>query len=202
MLPEHQARYPLYLRYLREREGQFRRIMLSDIRDVVIQRDPFDFETSGGVSVVMESPPTTIGQCAYNRKWIKSMFGRAVLDELGSFRIVCSGVTFGSYDGIMAYLQRMTEYLCSPLLARNVAMFGLDQAVHNYLIWKKKLEDVQVFEHGAGPVLHMSQLEKNAIKQDSGGNVLNDDGAIVNVAHQYDRHPKVAEHVQTRYAGF
>ena len=202
MLPEHQARYPLYMRYLREREGEFRRIMISDIRDVVIQRDPFGFDTSAGVSVVTESPRKTIGECPWNAKWIKSMFGREVLDELSSFRIVCSGVTFASYDGIMEYLQRMTEYLTSPLLARNVGRFGLNQAVHNYLIWKKKLEDVQVFEHGAGPVLHMSWIDRNAVKQDSEGNVLNDDGAIVNVAHQYDRHPKVAENVQTRYAGF
>lgn len=199
MLPVNQSRYPLYLQYMLAHEGEFDRVMLADIRDVVLQRDPFDFEMGDTMVAAMESPKMKIGKCPWNGPWMRSLFGQSVFDELADNRIICSGVSFGRHDAMIEYLRLMTEYLATPLHARNRGVGGLDQAVHNYLIWKGILRDPQIFEYGVGPILHMGWMQGAEITKNDAGEVLNADGEVVSVVHQYDRHDAVTREMHAKF---
>lgn len=199
MLPVNQSRYPLYLRYLLEHEGQIDRIMLADIRDAVMQRDPFDFDMGDTMIGAFESPKMTIGKCPWNGPWMRSLFGKRVFDEMADNQIVCSGVSLGRYEAMIDYLRLMTDYLATPRHARNRGVGGLDQAVHNYLIWKKILPDPQIYDHGTGPIVHMGWMKAHEIESNEAGEVVHPDGAVVNIVHQYDRHKDLVTRMHDRY---
>ena len=199
MLPVNQSRYPLYLRYLLEHEGQIDRVMLADIRDAVMQRDPFDFDIGDTMVSALESPRMTIGKCPYNGPWMRSLFGQRVFEEMSDKQIVCSGVSFGRYDAMIEYLRLMTEYLATPRHARNRGVGGLDQAVHNYLIQKKILPDPQIFEYGTGPIIHMGWMQNHEIESNDAGEIVHSDGTVVNIVHQYDRHKDITARMHDRF---
>jgi hypothetical protein len=165
--------------------------MLTDVRDVLMQRDPFAFPFPNALCCALENPRITIGQCPWNSGWVKSLFGRRVLEQMVDERITCSGVMFGPRSAIVEYLELMTEFLASPLKARNVGSGGLDQGVLNYLIWTRALEGIHLFEHGEGPVLHMAWMPGGEVRRNQSGQVLSRDGEPIHVLHQYDRHPEI-----------
>ena len=56
-------RHFLYRDYLEKHGHTFRNVMITDVRDVVFQRDPFEFEIDDRIQVAMESRAIPIGAC-------------------------------------------------------------------------------------------------------------------------------------------
>src|SRR5215475_4731769 len=81
----HARRYSIYADYLRARPDRFDQVMLSDVRDVVFQRHPFEGITSPKCHFFLE--------------------GEAVAGR----RISCSGITIGGTRAILAYLDAMAD---------------------------------------------------------------------------------------------
>src|SRR3954451_17644277 len=63
-------RHFLYLDYLLKHRGEFRTVLLTDVKDVVFQRDPFGFEIPDELCVAMESKDIPVGQCSCTPGWI------------------------------------------------------------------------------------------------------------------------------------
>jgi len=185
-------RYSLYRTFLQQQGSVFQRVLLTDVRDVVFQRDPFSYEfPDADLWFVSEDQSMTIGQSTINSSWIRETYGEEVLKSLSSCKISCSGTVYGTYAGIMNYLDAMID----QFLVRRVTH---DQAVHNFLIHTGVLSHYHVFSNETGPILTLHH-RKRPLKTNACRELLNDNGDVALLVHQYDRHLVLRLRIQGRY---
>lgn len=196
----HLARYDRYYEFLSDRP--YERIMLTDTRDVVFQRDPFglDLPDPGDVAFFLEEPRVPIGKCEWNANWVKRSFGMNVLYKLFSRTISCSGITMGRRDGILRYLRTMLE-MAREADPASLDVDGIDQGIHNVLIYTDRMPGFRLVENRVH-VNTMGYLPTEAVSLADDGTVVNEDGSVSAVLHQYDYEPHRALHdiLQARYA--
>jgi hypothetical protein len=181
------GRYFLYFRYLEKRKNCFSRVLLSDVRDVIFQSDPFRYATGQGLYSFME-PSIHFGNEPVNVRWIKNVFGEEYCRSRRGRRIFCSGTTLGDASSIVAYLQKMCLILIR-VLPRVAGQIGDDQAVHNYLLWEGHIPNVIICENGENAVMTLKHAAAESFVLDAYGKLLNLDGTPAPVLHQYDFHP-------------
>ena len=181
------ARFFYYRDYLNECGGDYDRVMLADIRDVLFQNDPFAFEMPDGLSVFLEDASQTIGTCPSNSAWMRRGFGRAVLTELAAKPISCAGTVFGTAAAIRDHVNQKIRIFCQKKLRRSI-----DQATHNFILYKEAPPAVRVFDNDAGPVLTMGYVRPENLRFNHESRLVNSAGRVFNTLHQYDRHPEVA----------
>ena len=184
-------RYRHYLAYL-EAHPEVEVAMISDVRDVVFQGDPF--VDVRGLEVYMEEPGTAFAHRGFNRTWIEDLYGAAVRDEMVGKLASCSGVTIGSRAEMLAYLRAMDAEVSRHL----IPMGPHDQGVHNYLLHSGAFPFAQQIQNGSGRVATLSLLDD--IRLDESGRVLNPDGTVPAVVHQYDRFGWLADAIHRRLA--
>lgn len=178
------VRFPLYYLYLAQNRGRYAKIMLTDVRDVIFQRDPFEFEFGTELSVFLEDDRQKMKDCPYNSRWLETGFGKDVLREIGNEIPSCSGTTIGGYHAIVEYLELMID----QMLRLKAHPSGMDQGVHNYLLYTQQLKNVRIFQNRLGPVFTLGKTVDLPTLFDEEGYVLNKDGTVAHVLHQYDRH--------------
>lgn len=187
-----EARFLSFQKFL---EGHtYSRVLLTDTRDVLFQSDPFAQLTTTGLAVSVESRNYTIATERHNREWIEGVYGEDVLDRIGSNPPSCVGVTYGGRAAISSYLDRMVAEILS-LRGRAASQGGADTAIHNYLLWTGQLGSVQLLETlgTASAVATLNEVPPEDLALDAEGRLLNRDGSMPSVVHQYDRQPKVAQ---------
>ncbi|WP_461208356.1 hypothetical protein [Desulfocurvus sp. DL9XJH121] len=195
-LPYNAYRYFLYLDFLR-REPPCTRILLTDVRDVVFQGDPFAYAWSEAVNATLEDRRMTVGACPHNARWIAEHLGPAALAEVADRPISCSGTVLAGHRAMLDYLQRLTALL-TPFDPGREAMAGYDQGVHNHLLHTGRLAGARVTDN-AGPILTLG-YRRGEPDVDGQGRVLNDAGAVPLLVHQYDRKPALHGMLRRRYA--
>ncbi|RMH77362.1 MAG: hypothetical protein D6680_05590 [Cyanobacteria bacterium J007] len=177
------ARYLLYYLYLSDCSQPYDNVMLTDVRDVIFQRNPFDFEIGDRLCCFLEDETKSLGSCEVNSTWLREGYGQHVLDEIGDRRISCAGTIIGSRRAILEYLETVVDNTIE--LKQHV--WGIDQAVHNYTVQMGTLKNVVFYENFCGPVLTLHYANAEQLQFDPDGWLVNADGSIVNVLHQYDR---------------
>lgn len=195
-LPYNAYRYFLYLDYLR-RHGPFGRVLLSDVRDVIFQTEPFSFPWGEGLNVTLEDRRMTIGACPYVTRWLKGHLGEAAWESLRGRPISCSGTTLADHGSMVDYLERLTALL-TPYQPGREMMAGYDQGVHNHLVHNGLLPCVTLHDN-AGPILTLAYKEGDP-PLDTDGRVLNEAGLPAVIVHQYDRKPELFKLLRERYA--
>jgi hypothetical protein len=181
------GRYLIYFRYLNERRNCFSRVLLSDVRDVIFQSDPFRYVTCQGLYFFMD-PSVHLGDEPLNVGWITNLFGEEYCQSRRGRRIFCSGTTLGDASSIVVYLQKMCLILIR-VLPRVVGQIGDDQAVHNYLLWEGQIPHAVICENGENAVMTLKHAAAESFDFDGDGKLLNLDGSPAPVLHQYDFHP-------------
>ena len=198
-VPYNAYRYFLYLGFLRASPVTYRRVLLTDVRDVVFQEDPFARAWPEGLNLFLEDGPTPVADCAWTSRWIGGHLGGSALAEIADRPVSCSGVTIGSHAAILGYLER----LCSLLLpfTPGERMAGYDQGVHNHLLYTGRLSDLSPsILDNTGPVLTLGRSRKTPrIAED--GSILNALGQPATIIHQYDRFADLHRLVRARYEG-
>nr|WP_321513899.1 hypothetical protein [uncultured Pseudodesulfovibrio sp.] len=183
-VPYNGLRYFAYLRYL-ESSKKYDKILITDVRDVIFQRNPFSFPWPRGLNCTLEDRSATIGGCPYNRHWVREHLGTEMLGELKDKPVACSGTTIGDHSAMVDYLRDMTRLLTPPPKAERMA--GYDQAIHNMLVHTGRIDSLTLFDN-TGPILTLGQTQGEPAT-DTMGNVLNDAGSPAHIVHQYDRKP-------------
>jgi len=176
-------RHYLYYDFLLRHKDEYKYVLLTDVRDVYFQRDPFDFAIENGLYCATEGKTKKIQDCSFNGRWVEFIYGKAGLNEIGNNIISCAGTTIGSIDVILDYLSKML----SQIEKLPDAKTAIDQAIHNYLIYKNKLNDVMFLTNDDGVVLTLSYEHSYVIGKDDLVRASN--GRVVNVLHQFDRMP-------------
>jgi hypothetical protein len=175
-----------YHRYIVERAPQADRIMLTDLRDVVFQRDPFE-DPLVGLEVYLEDESVRIGADAFNTRWIRELFGESLVREMTGRVVSCSGTVIGTREAMLAYCAEMMR----SIVWRRRPMGEHDQAVHNALLYEGRLPAATAIPNGTGRVLTLGGMAAPGIDHD--GLIRNSDGSVPAVLHQWDRHAALAE---------
>jgi hypothetical protein len=180
-------RHLLYLQYLREHRAQYDRVFLTDCRDVYFQSEPFAWNPRG-LHLFLEESRYRIKDSPHNSAWIRSQFGAEAFEQMKEEFISCAGTTFGDIHAVLEYLETMIRF---TMKARSLQYPDGDQGIHNYLLRTKHLPGVTVHENRRGPVMTVGAVLPDVVRLNSAGLVLNDDGEVTPVLHQYDRIPHV-----------
>jgi hypothetical protein len=179
-----QERFFIALQLVRAYRDSFSKVLLTDSRDVVIQRDPFQFIDEDLVSSL---EPETIGKERYTSKWIEAIYGREILHRMLSSQVVCSGVTFGRIKEVENYLSEMCKEMWR-LLPKIIFAEGCDQAFHDYLIFDKQIAPA-LTDNQRGLIATVSLENPNNFTIDFTGGMVKVHDKYPAIIHQYDRHP-------------
>jgi hypothetical protein len=184
------SRYFRHYLHLQRYSSCYDKVLLSDVRDVLFQADPFVSPAASRGTVFLEHDATH--GCEHsNDLWVSVGYGEEGLSRLRGRRVSCSGTTLGPTAAMLVYLERMVCELA--LRARRFCgCDGVDQGVHNWLYWTGNLPGFEGCENFRGPVLTMSGLPRDRIRFDAQGYIVGPDEQVVPVLHQYDRFPDLA----------
>ena len=116
------------------------------------------------------------------------------MDALTYKTVICSGSTIGEQVAIKPYLQCMVAQYDATKCKRK----GCDQGFHNYIFHQSQLDNTEGIEkivsvkqgHGAVnnlSILRTKPLSEQGLYDSNKQLVLNWDGAVSPVVHQYDR---------------
>jgi hypothetical protein len=87
--------------------------------------------------------------------------------------------------------------VATMMRARNLGKIsGGDQGIHNVLRLEGKLENPIIHANRQGPVLTMGVMQPGDFQSNPAGLVLNEDGSVPAVLHQYDRLPELKKRLQ------
>ena len=184
-------RYGHYECIIRNREPAPDYVMISDLRDVYFQRDPFS-DPVHGLEVYLEDASVNIGADDFNTRWIREVFGPFELEHLRGRPISCSGTVIGTRDAMLAYVTEMA----AEIFRHRRPMGARDQAVHNVLLHRDRLRSAEVITNEHGRVLTMGKMP--AYRASADGRIENADGSIPAVLHQWDRHAELVARIEGR----
>ena len=186
-------RYGHYYDYLTKHAPHAEQVLLTDVRDVFFQDDPFSVPLTG-LEVFLEDPSHRLASERHNAGWIADLYGHEALTMLGDYVVSCSGTVAGDRSSILHYLKEMIE----ATAWRRRPMGARDQGVHNYLLRTGRFPDAKVVDNGGGRVMTMDGMR--AFSENNGGQIQNSDGTIPAVVHQYDRHQELADRVTSLFS--
>jgi hypothetical protein len=191
----HVTRYFHYEDYLATHDG-YTHVLLSDVRDVVFQDDPFR-GVEPGLYLGMESPALTIATEPFDRDWMLDAYGEAMLQRIGDRQVSCSGVTLGDASAMKAYIgQVLHETMQLPFSKMKTRIY--DQAFHNKLLHCGELSAVRPCQPLQSRIATVGCLEASAFSLSEDGMLLNEDGLAAPIVHQYDRHPVLVNAFEAR----
>jgi hypothetical protein len=185
------GRYFHFYRFLASSGTRYENVMLTDVRDVFFQHDPFDFDIGDGANFFLEDGRHTLASERYDRDWLLTAYGEGTLRELGDRPISCSGITIGPRDAMLTYLRAMTD----ELLRLRHQTVGIDQGVHNYVIHKGLVSRARLIPNGAGAVFTVGLAPHGEIDA-----AIHERRFNVNVVHQYQHHPRLKKNLLQRLA--
>jgi hypothetical protein len=177
-------RFELCLKFLINKRDAYENILITDLKDVVFQGDPFQYQNYGELNFFLESK--TIGGSEQNSSWFKILGKEEWLTNHTQDLISCAGTTIGRPSGIIRYLEEMTEEF-SKLNEKQKSGVALDQAIHNYLIYSNTFEGAKLFQNFNGPILTLSFVKEDEIKFNKNKQIINPSGEVILALHQYDR---------------
>jgi hypothetical protein len=93
----------------------------------------------------------------------------------------------GRQAGILQYIDAVTG-LIGVLQEEGLAATGVDQGVHNYIAYNVMIEDA-VFLDNFRRVATLHYVDGASLRADAYGRVVNPDGSVSELAHQWYRHP-------------
>ena len=107
----------------------------------------------------------------------------------------------GTREGIVLYLNSIIDEIFRMVVLRGGNNMDhhnpvVDQPCHGYLIYNETFPDSKLYLSGHGPVATMN--DHNKMIFDKEGNLLNEDGSIVAVVHQWDRTGYFKDHFYKR----
>ncbi len=171
-----------------------RNALLTDVRDVVFQSDPFGSEI-GNLEFYAEcdSPLATHD---FNMKYLKALAGESFAASVSSDACICVGTVLGPREALMRFCRLILMLGAIPRSEIGGA-FGADQAACNLAVHLGLIEG-QVFPNHSR-VATLGMVEGDVLSL-ADGVIHNPDGTASPVVHQYDRHPELMKAMWERWA--
>jgi hypothetical protein len=183
------GRFLIFRDFLRDIASDHIQVMISDVRDVVFQRDPFEGLHDKGMNFFLEQAGYTLDTETFNAGALSQAYGQDIVTSMAGKPISCVGVTMGDVISMRSYLLNMAQELESM----DKDFFGSDQAAHNRIVHSGTTDfKYRMYGNDTKQVMHMGLVPAEAILW-SDNSIVNKDGEVVAVLHQYDRHQAVMD---------
>lgn len=171
-----------------------RNALLTDVRDVVFQGNPFAAEISA-LEFYAECD-TPLGTHDFNMKYLKALAGESFAASVAGDACICVGTVLGPREALMRFCRLILMLGAIPRSEIGGA-FGADQAACNLAVHLGLIEG-QVFANHSR-VATLGMVDGEAVKMGE-GLIRNPDGSASPVVHQYDRHPELMKAMWERWA--
>ena len=192
----HVSRFFDYYEFLLK-NNNFKNVMLTDTRDVVVQRNPFN-KTLSGLFLGMEDERISIGQDSFHIKWISDVYGEKYLKSISSKQISCAGVTLGEYSAVMTYLDVMLkEFMSLPYYT--MVRSNYDQGIHNKLLYSEQFDNTILCNPLESIISTIGILPRDEIFLNESDEIIDNDGSVSMIVHQYDRHKDIESILIKKY---
>ena len=170
-------------------------VMLSDVRDVILQGNPFQSMQAAGLHTGLEG--VTVASNPSNSTWIKDAYGLEVYGRLADQVSVCSGVSIGTRSDMAAYLEAFCDESSEVMRAKGTANLPVwDQAFHIKMLLLDHYPHIKIPVNGFISTLGMIEAHRVSINDQREVLV---DGIKPLVVHQYDRHPELSKIIMNYY---
>lgn len=198
------SRFLRYYEFLRDADfaapdgtAPYDRILLTDVQDVVFQKNPFNFPERHSVYFFFEDEEWPFGRCPINKTYVEMAFGTEGYERWKENLISCAGTTIGTFAGIMQYLIHMQIIY---LRTRNYLSrwHSIDQSIHNRILYDDLIPRCGAFLNG-GLVQTMGRVQREFLTLQPDGLVANRDGSVSAIVHQYNRHEDIAAAYQALF---
>lgn len=182
----------MYADFLKEKKTKYNLVFSADIRDTIFQEDIFNYYKNTGPFLGVAIEDGTLNE-KLNKKWIISVCGEKIHETIMTERIICVGSLWGTsqlfFEFSNLFFQKLLEYPNS-----------IEQGIANYLFYHEKLfRDYLVKSDNYGPVMTIGLTERSNINLDSKRNILNFNGKIAAVVHQYDRKKYIVRIIKRKF---
>lgn len=183
-------RYALYEEFLRQSAKHYAeaRIFICDVRDIIFQKNLFDYPLAKEVELTFFAEERIIADCPHNTKWLMVGFGEELYQSIKENPILCSGTTLGSSVALLQYLRTLNA-LAREIMPRAAdAACGMDQGIHNAIYYQGLLHPHRIQVLGNEDAL-VNTLNYGFKQVNEDGQVVTRKGELCCVAHQIDRLP-------------
>ena len=189
-------RWKMFSSFMAEHKNDYDMVFISDIRDVIIQGNIFSWYEKHDkcARVIVSLENDLISDSPVNKEWIIRGYGIEVYNKICSNYAICCGTVCGFINEMILLCNKMDE-----LLHSNDRFWGMEQASLNYIVYNEQIFPKITFIASPallGEVATVGTLDKIDIK---GKYIINSDGSIPAIVHQYDRHPHLLYHVLKNY---
>lgn len=186
-------RWQLYKNFLENSGKKYNQVLLTDVADVVLQKNLFSQYINNHKYIGVAVERSSIANDIYTSRWIADRFGQDIFDKYSKLPVICCGTTWGTIPEIIRYCDNMSELILSYR-----RFWGSEQACANYIVYENLLPDVELVKSQAG----IDTVSTVGVMQSVAANerfILNDDGSVPAVVHQYNRHLHLCELVKKCY---
>ncbi|MFM7777369.1 MAG: hypothetical protein ACKPB8_01190 [Alphaproteobacteria bacterium] len=166
-----------------EKEQEVTSVFFTDLRDVMFQQSPFSLPPRSALELFLE--PRRIMDCSMNRKWLAEIYGDEAIAPFIKNGICCVGTTRGTATAMQSYFALMAAEFDRLNQMGLRPFWGWDQAAHNFLAYTDHFADYTLNPSGEGLV--QTLFYESRFCFDRIGRLLNKDGGVCPVVHQYDR---------------
>jgi hypothetical protein len=205
-LPIHvvSSRFLKYLDIVKEFDS-YQNYLLSDIRDVFFQDNPFvDLPETSYLYTFTEDPAITIDIEDHHIPMINRLFGESELQKFKDKKIICSGTILGTRDMMIEFLEIFAAYLTeiqkqNPRICYEML---LDQVITNHICHLNEFSNkVNVKSNGdiVGTIGHCITHPKHLGKMELKDNMIFLNDKVPAVIHQYDRSPELFQKISSVY---
>ena len=192
-------RWKIYEDFLNENIDKYNLVFTADVRDTIFQKDVFKYYENQKSFLGIALEDGTLSTQPLNKKWIIDFYGEELMKIIGNERIICLGTLWGTIDKFSQFSKIIWEKLNSEWSSR---LKVVDQPVGNALIYNDKMfnECLVKSENKDGPIMTIGITNRENINLDSENNILNGNGEIAAVVHQYDRMTDILEKIRKKYS--
>jgi hypothetical protein len=200
------SRFFAFFEYLREQwhsGAVFNQILLTDVRDVIFQKPLFETPCEElefhleAHTIRGENRLNTIDENGLTKRWVEMTCGKQGLQALSSKSVSCVGTVTGRAIGTFDYLAQM-QLLALGLSETARSTWGVDTGLHNYVL-HAGLTRAAISKANFARVATLALVPGSMLTCDAKGRVINPDGEISEIAHQWDRHRHLAKKICAVY---
>lgn len=179
---------------LLERRPWVRNVVLTDVRDVVFQSDPFGPPTDG-LEFYEENEGQPLARHAFNVKHLRALAGEALAQTLLDRACVCVGVVVGPRIDALRFCRTLLM-LCAIPRSNVGGAFGADQAACNVIAHLGLLGGAIRRNYGRVATIGLTPPQQLRLE---GARIVNPDASVSPIVHQYDRKGFLRDFVEGRW---
>jgi len=170
--------------YIKKNRTRYDRILLTDVRDVFFQADPFSFPLGNAIEAYLEVESNLFGSEPMNDTWIVQNYGPQMLDSLRGQNISCCGTIMGDSSGMLLYLEAFIDEFIKLISLSH----GADTSIHNVVVHQSLKNKVKIVPNLVGSV---ATLNPRMIDISVNLPITGHTGRVIPILHQYDRIPQL-----------